>query len=357
MTVKVTKPAINLREKLSELESNNKDKARIGALTSDSIDAAITAPKVTITDEIVLRGADAYDALFQKNASAGRNEVQLYSNRDANGTGSLGSGMHLYGNYDNEHAGNIALITGQNDAGDARLIVSGGSANASNPAHRTNTDTRVTIGNDIWDFVDNQQDTGLLNLKNPQGRPAIYISECNSATEGEIATSTGDAISFGHWDGSTYTRRVNIDSAGRVTMPYQPVFSARRNSTVNWGNYNVTYANIHTNVGNHFNGTDFTAPVAGSYFFSATMCVAGGTTGQDDTMFWGFQKNGVGYQHINDNWSYRMGSAGNGVDLVVTQSAVIYLSAGDTVRVNVAGISHTGGLIRDSSTLHGYLIG
>ena len=182
-----------------------------GVATTDSP----TFVKVTINDEIVLRGADAYDGLLQKNASTGRNEMQIYSNRDANGTGSKGSGMHLYGNYDNEHAGNIALITGQNDSGTARMIVSGGSANSSNPAHRTNTDTRVTIGNDIWDFVDDQDDTALLNLKNPIGRPAICISGASS-TEGDISVPTGEALGIGHWSGTAFTNRISMNSSGQV---------------------------------------------------------------------------------------------------------------------------------------------
>ena len=184
-----------------------------GVATTDSP----TFVKVTINDEIVLRGADAYDGLLQKNASTGRNEMQIYSNRDANGTGSKGSGMHLYGNYDNEHAGNIALITGQNDSGTARMIVSGGSANSSNPAHRTNTDTRVTIGNDIWDFVDDQDDTALLNLKNPIGRPAICISGASS-TEGDISVPTGEALGIGHWSGTAFTNRISMNSSGQVSI-------------------------------------------------------------------------------------------------------------------------------------------
>ncbi len=182
-----------------------------GVATTDSP----TFVKVTINDEIVLRGADAYDGLLQKNASTGRNEMQIYSNGDAYGTNSKGSGMHLYGNYDNQHAGNIAFITGQNDSGTARMIVSGGSANSSNPSHRTNTDTRVTIGNGIWDFVDDQDDTALLNLKNPIGRPAICISGASS-TEGDITVPTGEALGIGHWSGTAFTNRISMNSSGQV---------------------------------------------------------------------------------------------------------------------------------------------
>jgi len=151
--------------------------------------------------------------------------------------------------------------------------------------------------------------------------------------------------------------RMRIDSAGRVTTPYQPAFHASRNSDVSWGNYDITFATQTLDRGNNFNGTIFTAPVAGVYFFTATLSLAGGTTGQDDTMYWGFLKNGANYQILNDNWSFLLGTGGNGVDMTVSQSALISLSANDNVKVNVSGISHTGGLIQAGSSFSGYLVG
>lgn len=250
-----------------------------GVATTDSP----TFVKVTINDEIVLRGADAYDGLLQKNASTGRNEMQIYSNRDANGTGSKGSGMHLYGNYDNEHAGNIALITGQNDSGTARMIVSGGSANSSNPAHRTNTDTRVTIGNDIWDFVDDQDDTALLNLKNPIGRPAICISGASS-TEGDISVPTGEALGIGHWSGTAFTNRISMNSSGQVGIGTSSPTAKldvdgqgcfKKNYSYASTNYHIklksAYGNgISSYIGN-VSSTDRMNISAGGYYYGASL--------------------------------------------------------------------------------------
>ena len=66
------------------------------------------------------------------------------------------------------------------------------------------------------------------------------------------------------------TMRVSIDSAGRVTMPYQPRFSGvgfAGAGSVYSDKTNFTWTTVHVNDGNHFNNTTglFTCPVAGKY--------------------------------------------------------------------------------------------
>jgi len=249
-------------------------------------DGEITVFKVT--DQIDFQGARGSDGQIEKNDATDRDELQVYSSPSAFSTGSLGSGINLYGNRDKEHAGNIAFLTGQDDAGTARMIISGGSQSipvlsltrsgstaslnfaaphlvtdstwlitvvgadqseynvtleaitaiatnridytvsgtpvtpatgATITAHpgegaRTNTDTRVTIGNAIFDSVDNSLDTAMLNLKNPQGRPAINFTETNSTTEGELTVPTGEELSMGHWSGTVFTPRLSMDTNG-----------------------------------------------------------------------------------------------------------------------------------------------
>ncbi len=151
------------------------------------------------------------NGMIQKNASAGRDELQFYAGGDAYATNSNGAGMHLYGNYDGEHAGNIAFLTGNSGAGNGRMIVAGGGG----PLSRDLTDTRITIGNVIWNWVDDEDDVGLLNLKDPSGTPAIYIQGA-SLSEGEIAIANGETFNVGQWNGSSFLSTLEIDGSGDV---------------------------------------------------------------------------------------------------------------------------------------------
>lgn len=52
MTVKITKPALNLREEIAKAQSNNAETSRIGSLVSDSIDAvAIDAETLVVATQ------------------------------------------------------------------------------------------------------------------------------------------------------------------------------------------------------------------------------------------------------------------------------------------------------------------
>jgi len=71
------------------------------------------------------------------------------------------------------------------------------------------------------------------------------------------------------------TERMRIDSAGRVTMPYQPMFYAQHNSSVgsssgNYGRFDNEYVNVggHASHGTHGGSYTYTrwyAPVTGKY--------------------------------------------------------------------------------------------
>lgn len=73
-------------------------------------------------------------------------------------------------------------------------------------------------------------------------------------------------------NGATY---MNIDSAGRVTMPYQPAF--RVYLPTGAVNTIITFGATEYNIGNHMNAATgiFTAPIAGRYLFTfAILCGA-----------------------------------------------------------------------------------
>ena len=89
--------------------------------------------------------------------------------------------------------------------------------------------------------------------------------------------------------------KVRVDSSGRVTMPYQPVFFAYN---LNFPGSNAagtaSGGSVYVNVGSHYDtGTGrFTAPIAGTYvFYMMTQSYdSGNTTGQYQTAI--FRKNG-----------------------------------------------------------------
>ena len=173
------------------------------------------------------RGIDSMQAKIAINSTDNRQELQIYASGDSYSTGSKGSGIHLYGTDDSQHAGNIAFLTGTPDNGDARMIVAGGTGttgyvSGGTTYTRNNTDTRVTIGNSLWDWVDAKNDTGLLNLKDASSRPAIYVLSSGSVdgtTFGTIGVETGTSFGIGHWSGTDYTNRLSIDSTGIVSIP------------------------------------------------------------------------------------------------------------------------------------------
>ena len=96
----------------------------------------------------------------------------------------------------------------------------------------------------------------------------------------------------------------------------------------------VTYGQIYDPHGNYA-GNTYTAPVTGYYFFSTTITFEGNDG--NDTQFITFQRNGVDFARSQINAGHHVSS-----DRELTQSfsAIIYLTAGQTVRVvmeNVAG--------------------
>ena len=69
------------------------------------------------------------------------------------------------------------------------------------------------------------------------------------------------------------TKGVNVDTDGRVTMPYQPAFFAYNvggSLSMSTGDVNPIFSETYYNIDNQYDATTgkFTAPVAGIYYFS-----------------------------------------------------------------------------------------
>jgi hypothetical protein len=116
--------------------------------------------------------------------------------------------------------------------------------------------------------------------------------------------------------------RLIIDNAGRVRMPYQPAFYARRTS--GYGSSGVTpFDDISLNVGGHFSGTRFTAPVAGVYYATGSW-LPNSSSGANGSI----QKNG---NRVSAN-AYNLAS-----DNHATATAIVSLAASDYLEFYISG--------------------
>lgn len=75
--------------------------------------------------------------------------------------------------------------------------------------------------------------------------------------------------------GDGFDEYLKVDGVGRVTMPYQPAFSAYHSSNIAYNGVGapIQFNTTRYNVGNHYNTSTykFTAPVAGKYLASVLM--------------------------------------------------------------------------------------
>ena len=144
---------------------------------------------------------------------------------------------------------------------------------------------------------------------------------------------------------------MSIDSAGRVTMPYQPVFSARANGGTNPGaNQTLPFPVAAVNTGSHYNTSTstFTAPINGTYFFYFQAL-------GEQTL------NARAIANIQVNGVSTVEASATTKDYNSVQAQIITnLSAGDTVRIQTQAGAEGTRFYADGNTQNwfmGYLIG
>lgn len=165
------------------------------------------------------------------------------------------------------------------------------------------------------------------------GTPNIDFKHANSSADqfrlqaGTPAVTNGG---FSIYDIDASQTRLNIDASGRVTMPYQPTFEAHSAQGNNAGGSGVQTWTARLNVGNHFNGTQFTAPISGYYQINWGVLSRSGTYIRAD-----LQVNGSDLIQTENTSTTLYRTCGG--------SVVTHLAANDTVRVSCGSYNSYGG--------------
>ena len=198
-------------------------------------------------------------------------------------------------------------------AADTRYVNATGDTVTGQLTVDTATSANLTVDSGVYggiQFKVTGTNTGYVtSYTDGAGNEAMYIGGADTVN---LHTGTNHALTGG-------TTRIGIDSSGRVTMPYQPVFQANTLSTGATGNY-LTFTSTRINVGNHYSTSNgrFTAPVAGTYLFGWTNI--GNTT--NTTYRYYLRKNGADIGDIH----LRQDNNASGVEYATNATMTIPLS-------------------------------
>ena len=141
--------------------------------------------------------------------------------------------------------------------------------------------------------------------------------------------------------------RAVFDTNGRLTLPYQPAFSAYKDNGSAYGTIGTVAFNVVlTNRGNHYNSSTgiFTAPIAGLYQFTFT----GHTETVNTTARQiNFQKNLADTidLYVLPNSGRMVASKTIVISLAVNDTMNMRLNAGDFWAGNTSGMMFTGLLL------------
>jgi hypothetical protein len=170
---------------------------------------------------------------------------------------------------------------------------------------------------------------------NGVGAPAgtMYMSSYNSVP-----------IVFGNGN----TERMRIDTAGRVTMPYQPAFWVAKNNGTAATNTDIVWNDVKANRASGYNVSNgrFTAPIAGYYFFSATGINVGTSNVLIELLL---MLNGT---NVSSGRGYYSGGTVGGA----TVTNLVNMAAGDYVTIQPSVTTMYGSESR-CAFFSGYLIG
>ena len=217
------------------------------------------------------------------------------------------------------------LNTGIADSSDATAItinsseqVGIGATSVDQLLHlETNTNTRQKIE------TTNSGSVAGLQLTNTAITAEIGLETSNDAGGGAYSNSIGGSSL--HILNNNNSGIV-MDTSGRVTMPNQPSFMARRQGNIQTSGTVVFNQSVH-NVGNHYSTTTggFTAPISGRYLFAVVGMA------QDNYFRGQILKNGSGMtQYRTDH------DGATGLNYAQATITVIFeLAANDIIKVTI----------------------
>ena len=164
-----------------------------------------------------------------------------------------------------------------NGADEKLMITGAGLVGISSNTPTSPLEIHTPAGSNAWKFkINTSVSDGAGFYQRANGDFELVLRDASN--NNNYISGNGGGLQFV----TTGTEKLRISSDGYVTKPYNPAFLAGRtegNYTATVGTFPLNVARI--NVGNHYNTSTykFTAPVAGVYYFFASVYLNNGTGG------------------------------------------------------------------------------
>lgn len=240
----------------------------------------------------------------------------------------------------------VTLNSGASAGDDVRLVAWGTFQSANHVAKTGDTMTgnlQINVGGVSYTSYDVN---GYPRFSQAAGSAQLGLFRTSNNVGGGYIG--GDGTNCFDVRDASFVSRLLVDQSGRVTMPYQPCFSAYSNNTASDNTPQIIVWDLtDINVGSCYNTSNgrFTAPVAGNYRFYATAQGQGLSTQYMEIKF---RKNGTDIHTYSDS----VIETSSGVHRNATAGIILSLSAGDYVQVFAPN-----GIRRIQCGFQGYLIG